>query len=345
MPDAPRRPPMIDPWFSRLRPVRPEDEALDQLLAEAAETLGFRSAAIVLARETTGEFEYVALHGDEDARELLHTHLARDYVMAQVEAADVLGVVRHLSAETRADLGFVAPGAPRTSARSWHPDDLLMAALKEGADLRGLLVLDDPVDGKAPSDASKARVHDWTRSHCAQVLASDERRRADEGAGLAESAVTILRLLRARHPSPVDRAQACLEALRVALDGRLVLVHLADGDAWRRIDGTVSVPDPVECETWRRALPLLQRLHPGSGPVVLAASRRLGDPEVVDALAEVVELWQQREGSPQLLVLPLSAQRELLGLVAVARSQQSAQWTDLEIALARRICLDLARAV
>ena len=73
MPDAPRRPPMSDPWFSRLRPVRPEDEALDQLLAEAAETLGFRSAAIVLARETTGEFEYVALHGDEDARELLHT--------------------------------------------------------------------------------------------------------------------------------------------------------------------------------------------------------------------------------------------------------------------------------
>ena len=226
MPDAPRRPSVIDPWFSRLRPVRPEDEALDQLLAEAAETLGFRSAAIVLARETTGEFEYVALHGDDDARELLHTHLARDHVLAQVEAADVLGVVRHLSAEARADLGFVAPGAPRASARSWHPDDLLVAALKEGADLRGLLVLDDPIDGKAPSDASKARIHDWTRSHCAQVLARDEHRRADEGAGLAESAVTILRLLRAGHPSPVDRAQACLEALRVALDGRLVLAHL-----------------------------------------------------------------------------------------------------------------------
>ena len=54
MPDAPRRPSVIDPWFSRLRPVRPEDEALDQLLAEAAQRLGFRSAAIVLARETTG---------------------------------------------------------------------------------------------------------------------------------------------------------------------------------------------------------------------------------------------------------------------------------------------------
>ena len=230
MPAAPRRPPMSDPWFSRLRPVRPEDEALDQLLAEAAETLGFRSAAIVLARETTGEFEYVALHGDEHARELLHTHLARDHVLAQVEAADVLGVVRHLSAEARADLGFVAPGAPRTSARSWHPDDLLVAALKQGADLRGLLVLDDPIDGKAPSDASKARIHDWTRSHCAQVLARDEHRRADEGAGLAESAVTILRLLRAGHPSPVDRAQACLEALRVALDGRLVSRVLPDDE-------------------------------------------------------------------------------------------------------------------
>ncbi len=342
MPDAPRHPPSMAPWFDRLRPARTEDEAMDQLLAGAADLLGFRTAAIVLARDTTGEFEYVALHGDEDA-DLLHTHLSRDHVMAQVGAAEVVGAARYLRAESRAALGLVA-SPDRASARAWHADDLLMAVLKEGAELRGLLVLDDPIDGQVPSDALKARLHEWTRGHVAEILASDERRRAEEGAGLAESAVTILRLLRAQHSSAVDRAQACLEALRVALDGRSVLLHLVDGDAWRRIDGTVSVPDAVDRDTWRRTLPLLQRLQPGA-TVVLAAARRLGDPDVVGALADVVELWQQRHGSPQLLVVPLAAQREVLGLVTVSRSPRSGEWSDLEIALARRICLDLARAL
>jgi hypothetical protein len=343
VPDAPRHPPMMEPWFGRLRPTRTEDEALDLLLREAAETLGFRSAAIVLARETTGEFEYVALHGEETTR-LLHTHLDRDYVMSLVEAAEVMGVVRYLSAEARAGLGLVEPSVPRTSGRAWHTDDLLMAVLKDGADFRGLVVLDDPINGRVPSDALQARLHDWTRSHCAQVLASDERRRGEEGAGLAESTVAILRLLRARFPSAVDRAQACFEALRVALDAELVLVHLAEGDEWRRIDGTVSEPDATERDTWRRALPVFEELRT-AGPVLLAGTRRLGDPDAVEALAPVVELWQQRERSPQLLVLPLTGPRDGLGLVVVARSSRSTEWTDLEMAMARRICVDLGRAL
>ena len=111
---------------------------------------------------------------------LLHTHLSRDHVMAQVGAAEVVGAARYLRAESRAALGLVA-SPDRASARAWHADDLLMAVLKEGAELRGLLVLDDPIDGQVPSDALKARLHEWTRGHVAEILASDERRRADLG--------------------------------------------------------------------------------------------------------------------------------------------------------------------
>ncbi|WP_300404518.1 GAF domain-containing protein [uncultured Nocardioides sp.] len=346
MPDAPRTPhPAADPWFARLRPHRSEDETLDLLLAEAASQLGCGVAAILMVREQTRELEYVALHGDAGTRRLLHTHLPDDYVLSQVEAADMIGRVRHLSAEARAGAGFVPPGEPRTSPEAWHPDDLLMGVLRSGSQLRGLVLVDEPLNGKVPTDRVKARLHDWVVARGAEILDSDERRRREEEEHLAGAAAEIVGLMRAQLGSPTDLAQACLEVLRVALDARVVVAHVVEEDSWRRISGRIAVPDGEERAVWASALPLVDQLARERAVVVSGEARMLGPTAWTGPLAEVVGPWTRREGSPQMVVLPLAHDLELLGLAVVTRDQRARQWTDIEIAMARQVATDLGRII
>ena len=346
MPDAPSTPDPSGPWFSRLRPVVDDDTVLDSLLGDITGRLGFGTAAVLLLREDIEEMEYVAVRGSAHARSRLGRHVSLERVLAQLGESEMLGVVRYLPAERRVAGGFLEGLVPRSAPGAWHPDDLLVAVVKDEDRLRGLILLDEPRNRAVPSDALQATFHDWTRDHAPLVLAADSRRRLDHEVRLSRMSAEVLRLSNAAFGSSADLLQACLEVLRLALGGAVAWSHLLADDTWRRVtDEDVVVPDGVNRDVGRLLLPAVQRLLEIEATAVFAGDRLAGPREVVEPLAALVGPWLEQEGHPQLMVLPLGAGSELLGFAVLAKRAEAPQWTDLEIAAARQVAGDLGVAV
>ncbi|MGH2915097.1 MAG: PAS domain S-box protein, partial [Solirubrobacteraceae bacterium] len=149
--------------LSRL--TRSHPSPLDTLRAVAqtvSEALRFRTVAVNAFRPETDDYEVVAVHGNERARETLLGDVTPTATWEPLLDARFLrhGVYLVPAGEINYDPSVrwyvpELPGSPATrSELDWHEDDALFAPLDGAAGLRfGIISLDEPITGLRPTDA------------------------------------------------------------------------------------------------------------------------------------------------------------------------------------------------
>jgi diguanylate cyclase (GGDEF)-like protein len=144
------------------RGVRSQEDltyALDRIAAVIAQALGYRSVAINLHRPPCDDFEASTIHGPEEARLALLGKASTweqwaPYLAAKFERDGA----HHIPAGSLADHPGGLPmhrpeGAPSEAPDRWDPDDLLLAVMRRGnGDVLGIVSVDEPLDGRRPTD-------------------------------------------------------------------------------------------------------------------------------------------------------------------------------------------------
>ena len=144
------------------RVARADDRSssLPEIAGLLAEALGFGTVVINLFRPAWDDFEVVAVHGSEAARDhLLGSTVARaDWLelLDHPEMVDGTLFWRH-DPEQEGDRDgphFHVPDLPVSpNPSAWHPQDLLVAAMHDSrGELRGILSVDEPISGRRPSE-------------------------------------------------------------------------------------------------------------------------------------------------------------------------------------------------
>jgi diguanylate cyclase (GGDEF)-like protein/putative nucleotidyltransferase with HDIG domain len=245
-------------------------------------SLGFGTVVVNLHRPAWDDFEVVVVHGadDEARRVLLGTTQTWDgwqpLLDARFERAGAY-LIPHdeYDWERHAPVTYVPPGGPPAEDGDWHPEDALFVPLRSSTgQLLGILSVDEPLDGRRPSDAqievlSAVAGHAALAIEHAQAAADGDRNRAAVQHLLRVSA----RLTTRR--SVEEMLFAVCEGIREALGFQRVIVALTESPDHRlmsrasigwTVDELAALP-PVPLSAISR---LLRPEHQREGCVLLA---------------------------------------------------------------------------
>jgi PAS domain S-box-containing protein len=238
---------MVEPHssiFSRLRGllhvtrlVRSESDLptlLDELARTVAESLGFRTVVVNLYRPAWDAFQVTAVHGNDEARELLlgETRDSSTWVPLLDERFERRGAYLIPHGEFDWDEDAVASYVPDVAGGddpgAWHPEDALFVPMRHtDGHLLGVLSVDEPLSGRTPGD-DELDVLVAVASHAAIALQS-----AQEGAEAARHRLALERLLAVSATITDTRSldevlAAVCAAVRDALGFGTVTVELHD---------------------------------------------------------------------------------------------------------------------
>jgi diguanylate cyclase (GGDEF)-like protein len=133
---------------------------LEAVAATISETLGFRTVAINLYRPAWDDFQIAIVHGNEQARSLLlgHADPLERWAAVLDERFERRGAYWIPSEDAwqqaAGPLAYTPPelaGSPEPDA--WQVEDSLIVPLQgTGGELLGMVSVDEPLDGKRPTD-------------------------------------------------------------------------------------------------------------------------------------------------------------------------------------------------
>lgn len=251
--------------------------------------------------------------------------------------------------------------APSDDPARWHAEDMLVAHVRDdGGRLRGLVYLDLPHDGLRPTTGQLTELEKAIRPllHCALVQIERE-----EYAPRIRLTSGVRAAIRSSSPHADVREllrtirMQCRESFRAkALWINTVdAVDLVEGGADGRADGGVDAL--VEGEAVRP-------LGPEVGPEARAATRSA----LVDAwerqavlIIDSHHVWGEEEldkqfrgeltsqvsarGLREIVLVPIGAGPDFLGVLTVDRDPDAPRWTDDESSAALDVAHDLGRAI
>lgn len=318
------------------------------------DVLGYGVVAISRLRDT-GEYEYVAVVGPPDAREyLLGTHLAGDQMRRSREAAradgEVDGRVHYVPRGGRGDIGprWGSDAPPTDDPQVWHPDDELYVLMVDRAgEVCGHVAVDAPPDGRVPTREQRRSLQAYVDRIVPGVLHADAHRRIGDQVRIAAQARSVVRRAIAR----LDESglfDACAADLADCLRADQVWFHTAGADGVLRHPAPADPLDPADAEVPPHLVRLLWRMARDAwrtqGAVVVEHERVLPEGAGSEGWPEVLEVLRERR-LESLLMVPVGAGTDCLGMVAAVRDQGADEWTDLEVVTAQDLGRDLGSAL
>ncbi len=325
-------------------------DALQQIAEGVTEVAGFGVAAVSVLRES-GEFEVVAVAGNDDCRETLlgnFTPLAD--IEAELAVAEEWGRLRFVPHERLPEgvaLGWIPDQAPLQVENAWHPLDLLVAPLlDDDGRWRGLLAVDLPEDGMRPDEVRRRTLEIYAVQAGRALASAVERQRLVEQVQLASAARTIVRKASAR----LNFDQILDECKQAIVDG------FAAQGLWIRIFDQVADPygqmytaegeeAPMTDDIVRIANAVAMRCWEEQTVGLVSRRRSTIRPQLSTEDARAVMEYVDTLGMSSLLFVPLGAGAECLGNLAIARAPGQPEWTDVETDAALDIGHDLGRAL
>jgi diguanylate cyclase (GGDEF)-like protein/putative nucleotidyltransferase with HDIG domain len=248
---------------------------LEAVAHTVAETLGFGAAVVNLRRPAWDDLEVVVVvdHSNPAISELLGEHVELEQLDRLLDPRFDRGGAYFLPHEefdyTALNMAMEVGTVHGDGDGGWHPEDMLVAPLVgSDGELLGFLSLDDPEDGRRPSDglletlAAVAAIVASVIEH-AQVVAESARRRA---------AVEHLLRVSAELAVPSSRGamlRAVCEGVRDALAFEKVAVFLDDADAEAGVAAAVGFDGPAPQFDPATILPLLHPDRMREGCVLL----------------------------------------------------------------------------
>lgn len=319
-----------------------------QLIADGVRDIaGFDVAAVSVLRDTD-EFEFIAVSGDDDARHtLLGGFTPRRDVMADLARAEDWGRFKFLPAGEgwRTELTWIPDIDYPDVPDAWHPENLLSAPLcdSEGR-LIGMLGVDVPADGRVP-DSGRRAVLELYAAQAERVLARALRQvRQAEQLRLADAARDLVR----RAASSTDVQQLIDECEPVLLDAfraRGLLIEVFESEDAQTAAGSVvgaieELPDDLD-----RIAVQVAHLCWASQRVGVVSARRSASDLLTPGQTQVVLAFLEAIGRSSILLAPLGAGPDCLGVVAFTRSPEDDEWSDVELRAAQDLGQDLGRVV
>ncbi len=324
--------------------------ALRQIAEDARGRAGFTVCAVeVLRGDDT--LEFVAIAGSEGGEQHL---LRRASPLAAMTTVLDLGAaygpwtfVAHewmTPAATRqmAAYGWVPDLPDSEDPDAWHAMDMLVArVVDDRGHLRGLMYLDEPVSGRRPDPTRLRNLAVQMELVLRAVLTAIEREELGQQVRLAG---TVREIVRA-------------SSSRVGYRDLLVLTHEQLVAGFRADDLAVHVFGDTAPERPARSAALLPPTLLGAleeaarrgwltqSVVIVEPGHVWGDDELErdHGPALTRHLVDQRVG--EMIVVPIGAGREGLGMLVVARELGGTRWTESESWAALDVGQDLGRAI
>lgn len=222
----------------------------------------------------------------------------------------------------------------------WHALDMLVARVDDDrGHLRALVYLDVPVGGDRPSPAALRALAEEMQLELRAVLSTLEREELSQQLRLAAAAREVVRATSAR-AGLTDLLQQTRDHLAVGFRADDLVVHVfgsppAAGTGPAHLEATLA--DDVEAaarRAWATQSVVVVEPDRVWGDAVLDGSRR---PDLADHLAH--------HDTGQLVLVPIGAGPDPLGLVALARDRGRDRWTESDGRAALDVAHDLGRAV
>lgn len=320
-----------------------------QLIAEGVtELAGFGIAAIRVLREDG--LEIVAVAGDDDARDQLIGSVTPVHLIQQeLDLADDWGPLRfvpHDRLEDGADTwGWVPDLEPTDDPDAWHPLDALLAPLYDASgNLRGLLSIDLPVDGRRPGEAQRRVLEKYAEQAGRAVITALEREDLAEQVRLADAARNIVR--RASGQSSLTKVlEECGEALVDGFRARGMWIQTFDEDG--RGTGSVYASDGTEVALPDDLVEIAERSarRAWADQAVYVVSRDRDTAGLTPQQEDQILGFLGHIGVHSILFVPLGAGADHLGNLVLTRAAGSPEWTETEATAALDIGHDLGRAI
>ncbi|GAA5114110.1 hypothetical protein GCM10023339_19310 [Alloalcanivorax gelatiniphagus] len=313
---------------------------LHALAEDIARRSGHRVAAIAALR-SDGNLEFVAIAGSPVARERLLGRAAPLALEHLVGAGVPIAGWVHVPAENIGDSTRAwmeqyghTPDLPLPERPGdWHPQDRLVRLLEnEDGELRATLYLDEPLDGRRPTEAVVEAVNAEIQVAYEAIVSIVERELYGEQVRMVTQARTAMRSVRpglAMHEFLRKVSAAMVEAMHVDT----VDVLLA-GDSAPSLEGHRELLEEHMRQAWLRR-----------GHLVLEPERSWGVTDGAVPTPAVMSDLMAARGIGSWLLVPIGLGEEYLGTMGLGRSVGGARWIDSEINAAAAVASDLAGVV
>ncbi|MCW2832158.1 MAG: hypothetical protein JWN68_111 [Nocardioides sp.] len=311
---------------------------------------GFGICAIEV-RRSDDQMEFVAIATDDPAaRELEGQSSPLDAMYPVIDLGEVIGLFTFIphevvTAEAHASIEpyVVTPDLPHSDdPDAWHPQDMMVARLDDASNrLRAFVYFDIPRSLRRPSNDELVQLSDDLDVTLQSVITTIEREEYAAGVRFATGARLVVRSADSRHGLP-DLLRLACEELQQSFRATVLAVDVFGEMLAMHPPGAVTMEDPPLLEAVEDAA---RRCWARQRVLLVDGSRVWGDDELdASSRGDLVELLSYRDWV-ELVVVPIGAGDEVLGMLAIARGDGIAAWSDDESSAALDVGHDLGRAI
>jgi two-component system, OmpR family, phosphate regulon sensor histidine kinase PhoR len=311
---------------------------------------GFGICAIEV-RRSDDMMEFVAIATDDPAaREVEGRSSPLDAMYPAVDLGDRVGVFTFVPWESMTEEAWeriepyvvVPEGTVPGSPDAWHPQDMLLARLVDASGrLRAFVYFDVPHSRRRPSIDDLVALGEGLDVSLQSVITTIEREEYAAGIRLATGARTVVRSAASRHGLG-ELLRLASEELHRAFRAAMLAVDVFGEAVVTHPPGAVELAGPSLHAALRDSARACWR---GQRLLLVDGTRAWGDDELDAAHRDELMALLARHGWGQLVVVPVGAGDEVLGMLGIARAAGSAPWTDDESSAALDVGHDLGRAI
>lgn len=322
---------------------------LRRIADDAARRAGFRVCAIEVLR-ADGLLELAAFTGSgQDEAPRTGESYSLDHIRQVLREGTRYGEFVFLAEEEMdADLqkalrghGYVPPVVNVADPERWRSLDMLVAALADSDRTRALLHLDAPISGRRPPPNELHDIAIRLELALQAVLATVDRDELTRRARLDETARAMVRAA-SRRPEGVDLLADVHATLVTGFRAQSVAVLLYDASG-QPPDATVAAVLPPSL---RPAIEAATRRAWESRTVIIAEPGRVwGDDRLESEHLEDLTHHLVAHAAGELLLVPVGAGHEAMGVLVVVRDGIADRWTESESQAALGVGHDLGRAL
>ena len=239
--------------------------------------------------------------------------------------------------------GYVPPALSSTDPERWRPLDMLVAGLTDTSGrTRAFLHLDEPLSGRRPGPDELHGIAARLELLLQAVLVTVDREELTRRARLDETARATVRAASRRLARSELLAQIHPE-LMSGFSARSVAVQLYDAPKERATGEAVPADIPPHL---RRAVEEATRRAWASRTVIIAEPGRVwGDDLLQRDHSKDLTNHLAAHSAGELLLVPVGAGHELMGVLVVVRDGRADRWTEGESQAALGVGHDLGRAL
>lgn len=311
---------------------------------------GFGICAIEV-RRSDDMMEFVAIATDDPAaRELEGQSSPLDAMYPAMDLGDDVGVFTFVPWEAmtteaweRIEPYVVVPDGPVTgSPGAWHPQDMLVARLSDASGrLRAFVYFDVPHSRRRPSYDDLVAMSDDLEVSLQAVITTIEREEYAAGIRLATGARMVVRSAASRH-GLAELLRVASEELHRTFRAQVLAVDVFGEALAMHPPAAVEVADPPLHPALQDSARACWARH---RVLLIDGTRVWGDDDLDAAHRDELVALLALHGWGEVVIVPVGAGDEVLGMLAIARAAGDAAWTDDESSAALDVGQDLGRAI